>query len=329
MGSTTATRTVPTFTGDIPADELGTTLIHEHVFVGHPELDLNLPHPEWDEEQAVEKAVAGFERLYVLGVRTVVDLTVPGLGRDVARVLRVARRSPVRLVAATGYYTADGLPQFFRTHGPGGLVDSADPLVELFLRDIREGIAGTDVRAGMLKVFSDAEGITPDVERVFAAAAQAHLETGVPVTTHSHSPSRGGIAQQRLLARMGVPLDRVVIGHAGDSGDLDYLMALADSGSYLGFDRFGMDHVVSDAQRFRVLWGLLSRGYADQIVLSHDAAFFSRITPPSWRERAVPNWHMENVHTRVLPRLRELGLDETVLETMMIDNPRVLLAHGT
>ncbi|MBP3043631.1 phosphotriesterase-related protein [Arthrobacter jiangjiafuii] len=327
MGTTTA-RAIPTFTGDVTPDELGTTLVHEHVFVGHPELDLNLPHPEWDEDQAQDRAVAGLERLYALGVRTVVDLTVPGLGRNVTRIQRVAERSPVRLIASTGYYTADGLPQFFRTHGPGRLVDGPDPLIELFLRDIREGIAGTTVRAGILKVFSDAGGITPDTERVFTAAAHAHLETGVPITTHSDSKSRGGTAQQQLLTRLGVPLDRVVIGHAGDSDDLDYLMSLADAGSFLGFDRFGMEHVVPDAQRFRMLCELLGRGYADRILLSHDAAFFSRITPPSWRSRVVPHWHMENVHLRVLPQLRMAGFDELVLQELMIGNPRRLLANG-
>lgn len=319
--------TVQTFTGAVPADRLGTTLIHEHVFVGHPELDLNWPHPEWDEEEALERAVAGFGRLHALGVRTVVDLTVPGLGRDVARVLRVAERTPVRLIAATGYYTAEGLPGFFRTHGPGGLVGGPDPLIELFLRDIREGIAGTGVRAGMLKVFSDAGGITPDSQRVFAAAAYAHLETGVPVTTHSDAKSGGGTAQQQLLARLGVPLDRVVIGHAGDSADLDYLMSLADGGSFLGFDRFGMEHVAPDAQRIRMLLALIERGYADRILLSHDAAFFSRITPPSWRSRVVPHWQMETVHRRVLPQLRAAGLGEAVLDTLLIANPRRLLAN--
>ncbi|MCC9195245.1 phosphotriesterase-related protein [Arthrobacter sp. zg-Y820] len=326
MGSPRA-GAVSTFTGEVPADQLGTTLVHEHVFVGHPELDLNWPHPEWNEEEALDRAVAGFGRLHALGVRTVVDLTVPGLGRDVRRVLRVAERTPVRLIAATGYYTADGLPQFFRTHRPGGLVGGPDPLIEMFLRDIREGIAGTRVRAGMLKVFSDSGGITPDSERVFAAAAHAHLETGVPLTTHSHAESRGGTAQQQLLARLGVPLDRVVIGHAGDSEDLDYLMSLADAGSFLGFDRFGMEHVVPDAQRFRTLCALLSRGYADRILLSHDAAFFSRMTPPSWRSRTVPHWHMETVHRRVLPQLRAAGFAEPVLRMLMIGNPRRLLAN--
>ncbi|GAA3667789.1 phosphotriesterase family protein [Microbacterium marinilacus] len=321
-----AARAVPTFTGDVPGGELGTTLIHEHVFVGHPELDLNFPHPEWDEEEAVERAVAGLERLHGLGVRTVVDLTVPGLGRDVGRVRRVAERSPVRLVASTGYYTADALPQFFVTHRPGGLVGGDDPLVEFFLRDIQEGIAGTGVRAGMLKVFSDARGITPDARRVFEAAAVAHAETGVPITTHSDASVRGGADQQRLLSELGVPADRIVIGHAGDSSDLDHLSALADEGSYLGFDRFGMAHVGSDEQRIATLLSMLDRGYADSILLSHDAAFFSRITPPSWRAASAPEWEMTHLHTRVLPGLRARGVDDATIDTLMIDNPRRVLA---
>ncbi len=179
---------VQTFRGPVSSSALGTTLIHEHVFVGHPELDLDLPHPEWCEDVAVETAVAGLERLWDLGVRTVVDLTVLGLGRDVSRVQRVAERTRVHLVASTGYYTADSLPAFFQTHGPGRLVGGPDPLVELFLRDIEVGIAGTGVRAGMLKVVTDRQGLTPDVQRVMEAAATAHRRTGVPITTHTHAP---------------------------------------------------------------------------------------------------------------------------------------------
>ncbi|MPZ94921.1 MAG: hypothetical protein GEU96_08380 [Propionibacteriales bacterium] len=130
---------VQTLKGPVSAGNLGTTLIHEHLFVGHPELDLNFPHPEWDEPAMVDAAVDGLERLWGLGVRTVVDLTVLGLGRDVARVARVADRTRMQLAVSTGYYTADVLPPFFHTHGPGRLVDGPDPLVELFLNDIEEG----------------------------------------------------------------------------------------------------------------------------------------------------------------------------------------------
>src|SRR5690606_34672754 len=102
----------------------------------------------------------------------------------------------------------------------------------------------------------------------------------VPITTHSDAAARGGLAQQDALSRLGVPLEHVVIGHSGDSLDLPYLRALADRGSYLGFDRFGMEHVGRDEDRIRMLRALLDAGYADRIVLSHDAAVFSRVTPP-------------------------------------------------
>ncbi|GAA3910046.1 phosphotriesterase [Microbacterium invictum] len=304
--------------------DLGVTLVHEHLFVTDPELDACLPHPEWDEERAVAAAVTQLEHLHALGVRTVVDLTVPGLGRNVARVRRVADQVPVNIVVATGYYRT-ALAPFFALNGPGLLVDGPDPLVELFLGDIENGIEGSGIRAGMIKIASDAGGVTPDVARVFAAAAVAHRRTGVPITTHSHSPSRGGLAQQDLLSDLGVPLDRVVIGHAGDSTEPGYVRRLADRGSWLGFDRFGMTHMQSDEARIRTLLDLLHAGYTDQLLLSHDAAVFSRITPPSWRAAHAPRWRMDTLHRAVLPRLRADGVDEATLTRLMVDNPRRLL----
>ena len=102
------------------------------------------------------------------------DLTVPGLGRDVTLVADVAARVPINLIASTGWYTPNVLPTFFQFHGPGRVIDRVDPLIELFVRDLTEGIAGTRVRAGMLKVMTDVDGITPDVARVMTAAAVAH-----------------------------------------------------------------------------------------------------------------------------------------------------------
>ena len=318
-------RSIPTFTGEVDADELGMTLIHEHVFVTDPELDVNMPHPEWDERQMIERAVQTLTDLHARGVQTVVDLTVVGLGRDVRRVAEVAARVPVRLIAATGCYAAETLPTFFRLNGPGLVVDGPDPLVELFVGDIERGIAGTDIRAGIIKIATDAVGLTPDSARVFAAAAEAHRRTGVPITTHSHAASGGGADQQDELDRLGVGLDRVVIGHSGDSTDLAYLRRIADRGSYLGFDRFGMEHLAPDADRVRMLLQLLDAGYADRIVLSHDAAVFSRVTPPSWRAEHVPNWHMQHLFDMILPTLSDAGIDDATLRRLMIDNPRRVL----
>jgi phosphotriesterase-related protein len=320
---------VQTFRGPLPAERLGTTLIHEHVFVGHPELDLNLPHPEWREDEAIETAVTGFERLWALGVRTVVDLTVLGLGRDVARVGRVAEQTRVQLVASTGYYTADVLPAYFHTHGPGRLVGGPDPLLELFLRDIEEGIAGTDVRAAMLKVVTDEQGLTHDVRRVMDAAATAHRRTGVPITTHTHAPSRNGRDQLRFFLERGVAPDRMVIGHCGDSQDLDYLRELMDAGATIGMDRFGMEHVLPDDTRLSTVLTLLQGGYADRMVLSQDAAFFSRVTPPSWRAAHAPHWTLENLSRRILPRLLEQGATPDQVHQLTVLNPARVLTPST
>lgn len=316
---------VASYTGDVTAEALGRTLIHEHLFVGDPELERALPHPEWDEAAAIETAVTTLEQLVDAGVRTVVDLTVPGLGRDVARVAKVAARTRMQIIAATGWYTPDVLPNELRLRGPGRLVDEPDPLVDLFRKDITQGIAGTRVRAGVIKITSDTAGITPDIHRVFAAAARVHHETGTPIITHSAADNRGGVAQQQLLRELGVDLERVVIGHCGDSTDLAYLEQIAEAGSYLGFDRFGMAHAGSDEDRLRTLLTLVERGYADRIVISQDAAIFSRITPPSWRQRMAPNWHLQYLTTTVLPRLQAAGVSPETLDRLLIDNPRRIL----
>lgn len=320
---------VQTFAGPVEARALGMTLMHEHLFVGHPELDLNFPHPEWDETQAISRAVEGLERLWELGIRTVVDLTVLGLGRDVRRVARVARQTRMQLVAATGYYTADVLPAYFHSHGPGLLVDGPDPLVRFFLDDIRCGVAGSGVRAALIKVVTDRPGFTPDVARVMTAAAQAHQETGVPITTHTHAASRNGREQLAFFRKHSVDPQSLIIGHCGDSEDLDYLRELMDAGVTIGMDRFGMEHVLPDEARVRTVLALLRLGYADRMLLSHDAAFFSRVTPPSWRALNAPHWHMENIPRRIVPMLLEGGASPGDLDLMLIDNPARLLPPRT
>ncbi|HET7083094.1 MAG TPA: phosphotriesterase-related protein [Candidatus Limnocylindria bacterium] len=316
---------VNTYRGSVRAGDLGLTLIHEHLFVRNPELELNLPDAEWDESGAVELAVASLNALYQLGVRTVVDLTVPGLGRDVPLVTAVAERVSVNIVASTGWYTHNVLPTYFAFHGPGKLIDEPDPLVELFVRDICEGIAGTSIKAGMLKVMTDADGLTPDVARVMTAAAAAHRQTGVTITTHSNPASRNGLVQQAFLVERGVAPERLVIGHSGDSEELDYLRELMDNGSAIGMDRFGMEHVLSDERRIRTLLALLELGYSDRMLLSHDAAIYSHVTPPAWRAREAPNWQMENIPRRILPKLREVGVSDEEIEQMLVRNPARLL----
>jgi phosphotriesterase-related protein len=177
----------------------------------------------------------------------------------------------------------------------------------------------------MIKVVTDRQGLTADVCRVLGAAVAAHLQTGVPITTHTHAPSRNGRDQLAFFTARGVAPDRLVIGHCGDSEDLDYLRELMDAGATIGMDRFGMEHVLSDDRRVATVLALLRLGYAERMVLSHDAAFFSRVTPPSWRARHAPHWHMQNLSRRIVPRLLAGGATEEDIRQMMVRNPARLL----
>lgn len=316
---------VPTYRGACEPGELGVTLMHEHVFVRDPELELSLPESEWDAAGAIERAVRDLTAIHALGVRTIVDLTVPGLGRDVHTVALVAGRVPVRIVASTGWYTRNALPLHFQLRGPGLPIDGPDELTELFIRDIEDGIGGSTVRAGMLKVTMDAAGLTEDIARIMRAAAIAQQHTGVTITTHSNPGRRNGLEQQRFLRECGVSLDRVIIGHSGDTDDVAYLRALMDAGSTIGMDRFGMEHVLSDERRTATLLELLRLGYADRMVLGHDAAAYSHVTPPSWRALHAPGWTWEDIPRRILPRLRQGGASDAELDQMLVANPRRLL----
>lgn len=307
--------------------ELGATLMHEHVFGLSPEILWNWPDiPEgWDLATRAREAAGKLDDLKAEGIDTIVDLTVVGLGRYVPAVRRVAELTEVNIVVATGLYTYDALPPYFGNRGPGSLFGGPDRLAEFFVRDITEGIGRTGVKAAMLKCASDHQGMTAGCERVFRAVARAHLETGTPITTHSHSASRGGLQQQRLLAAEGVDLSRVVIGHAGDSTDLGYLEELIAAGSYIGMDRFGIETISSFEDRVAVVAEMCARGHAGRMVLSHDSYCFNdRFDPDVVRSRH-PNYHLLHISRDVLPELRGRGVTEDQIHQMLVENPRRIL----
>lgn len=319
--------TVNTLRGPIDSSQIGTALMHEHIMARNPELEQNIVHPEYDEAAIFERARKSLTSLHeVKGIDTLVDLTVLGLGRDVPTVARLAEEVPLNIVVATGYYTAKDLPTYFHTHAPDGLVGKTlggpDVLETMFIEDITKGIPHTDgVQAGIIKIVTEEHGITPDLERVYRAAARAQAETGVPISTHTNVHFANGRDQQKWFRANGVDLERTVIGHSGDSTDLDYLKELMDNGSFIGMDRFGMEFVLDDDSRVDTLAKLLEQGYAEKITISHDAGFFSINTPPSWRAKHTPNWHHHRISDYVLPELRKRGVTEEQIAQMMIVNP--------
>ena len=319
---------VDTVRGPISATELGVTLMHEHVFVLSPEIIANYPEGWGEETVREQQAVDKLNALKAAGVDTIVDLTVIGLGRYIPRIQRVAMRTDLQIVVATGVYTYNDVPMYFHFSGPGTDMDGPEPMVEMFVRDITEGIAGTGVKAAILKCATDEPGLTPGVERVLRAVAVAHRATGVPISTHTHARTRRGLEQQRVFAEEGVDLGRVIIGHSGDTTDLDYLEELIAAGSYIGMDRFGLDNILGFEDRVDTVARMCARGHADKMVLAHDASCHIDWLPESALPIVLPNWHFQHIHNDVLPALRERGVTEEQITTMLVDNPRAIFTHG-
>ncbi|WP_119731065.1 phosphotriesterase family protein [Thermomonospora amylolytica] len=318
---------VETVRGAVDVAELGRTYMHEHVFVLSTEHVQNHGHGAWwDEEERIADATAKLRGLVEDGVTTIADPTVWGLGRYIPRIRRIAEQVPeLNIIVATGLYTYDKLPFQLDFLGPGTLFGGPDPMVEMFVRDITEGIADTGVKAAFLKCCVEEPGLTPGVSRVLHAVAAAHRETGAPITVHTSASAQTGRIAVEVLGKEGVDLSKVVIGHAGDSNDLDYLMELADTGAILGMDRFGLDAYNPTARRVATVAALCERGYADRMVLSHDANCFTDWfgpDPEQLRGVAAPNWHYRHIGADVLPALREAGVTDAHLDQMLVTNPR-------
>src|SRR5271166_2940619 len=160
--------------GAIDTADLGVTLMHEHVFVLSPEIVQNYPEVWGEEARREADAIRRLNELKAPGVDSIVGLTVIGLGRYIPRIARIAAATELNIVVATGVYTYNDVPMHFHFTGPGTVLDGPEPMTELFVRDIEEGIAGTGVKAAILKCATDEPGVTPGVERVLRAVAQAH-----------------------------------------------------------------------------------------------------------------------------------------------------------
>lgn len=324
--------TVPTAAGEVGVEALGVVLMHEHVFIRTEPLHGGWPgFGGWDEAAEVAGARERLRQLKQAGVDTILDMTVPGLGRDPALVARAAAGTGLQVMFATGYYTYDNLPFPFHFRGPGKVLDNDDHVLEsLFERDVTTGIGDTGIRAAVLKVVADRQGITPDVERLTRAIANVHVRTGTPICTHADAQTERGLDQQRIFTEHGVDLSRVLIGHSNETTDLSYLERLIGNGSYLGWDRCGLDVVVPLADQLDTLAELCKRGHAGKLMLSHDKASFTDWFSNAETDASLPNWQYTYIHNGVLPGLRDRGVPQEQIEQILVRNPREFFAgHDT
>jgi phosphotriesterase-related protein len=310
---------IETTAGPVDADQLGRTLVHEHLITASEAVREQYPQL-YDREAEHRRAVEGVRAAMAHGVRTWVDPSCMDLARDAAWFARVAEETGIQLVMCTGIYGQHYtfLPYHFQSR-------DEDYLADVFVHDIEQGIQGTAVKAAFLKCAADEPGLTPDMEKVHRAAARASKRTGRPIMAHSRPASRTGLEQMRIFEEEGVDPRKVQIAHTGDSDNLDHIEELLATGCWIGMDRFGLDLYLPLEQRIATVVELCKRGYADRMMLSQDYCATIDWYPQELIEQMVPKWSFTLIFDEVLPALREGGVTEEQIETMLDRNPAAWL----
>lgn len=298
--------------GPVDGNELGFTLVHEHLLANPPEVlsskdpDLVMP--------SVEKAISELKLFAAAGGKTLVEGSPISYGRDVQGLIKIAESVPqVHVIASTGFYTAQTLEDTFSRK-------SVDELAEIMIREILEGMNGTKYRAGVIKVAVSYFNIHPVEEKCLKAAARAHKETGAPIQVHTTYGTMG-LEVASILKREGADLGKVLLLHMDENLDLWLMEKVLRSGVNISFDKFGrVRYRIPEEKRIKYLEKLIEKGFENQIMVSTDMG------RRSYFKSYGGGPGLEYLPKIIIPRLKEMGWSDEIIDKLFIENPKRYLA---
>jgi phosphotriesterase-related protein len=334
---------VMTVRGPVPVDQLGMTLMHEHIFndcrcwwhapktrerqylaesfvcieiLGELRQDpfVNRHNITLDDEPL---AIAELTAFAAEGGRTVVEPTCQGIGRDPRALRRVSEATGLNIVMGAGYYLGSSHPEKVAAM-------TAEQIADEIIREATQGVDGSDVKIGLIGEIGVSSDFTAGEEKSLRGAAQAQVRTGLPLMVHLPGWFRLGHRVLDVVAEEGGDLRHTVLCHMNPShDDQPYQQELAARGAFIEYDMIGMDFFYadqlvqcpSDEEAARAIVKLVEAGYTDRILLSHDVFLKMMLTRYGGNGYAYIPRHF-------LPRLRRHGLNEAILNQMMQDNPR-------
>ena len=335
---------VKSVNGTLTREQLGVVTTHEHVLLDLTAFYQALPAPgiENPAEQKVEMWNLGIlsRDCYALkdnlllddekvqadelrffknaGGDTVVDASLPGIGRDPAALARISKETGLNIIMGTGFYVGE-------TH-PKELDAMTEPeIAKLMTRELTEGVdgvcAGYIGEIGISEIFDDKE------RRVLRAAAIAQQETGVAINVHINPWTVNGLEASDILLKAGVQPQRICISHIDVEDREDYIYALLKKGIYVEFDNFGKEYYirrevrnsgyglfVHDTDRVKLLKKLIDDGYLHQILLSCDLCLKNLM-------HKYGGWGYDHVLTNIVPMMEDEGITDAQIQTLLVDNP--------
>lgn len=304
--------------GPIDIKDLGQTLIHEHVFSCCDwSMRMAFRNRFCEPDLLLKMAVTQLMRAKKYGVKTIVDGTPINLGRDIHMIRRAAELSGINVIASSGFYHQED--PWLTTRPPG-------QIYELLLGECLGGLEDTDILPGILKCGVDYPGFTPYIKNILKITGDVSVKVGLPVFCHTVPELEQGNEVLNIFERCGLPLNRVVVGHSGDSDNIPYLESLLKRGCYLGMDRFGIVTTPATTleKRAQTVFELCGRGWSDHLFFSHDFApytgFFTMWEDTKNADYANLEVDFSYVHRNVLPLLKEKGISQNSLDNMFVRN---------
>ena len=282
----------------------GYTLMHEHIFI-----DLSgIKKLDDCRLDCKNETIEEFKKLYENGVRNITEVTNIGMGRDVNYIKEVSEKSGINVICATGFYKEPFYPEFVYEK-------NEKELSEIMKNDILKGIDGTDIKAGIIGEIGSSKDIMTETElKVFKSAIITHLETGVPITTHT-SLGTMGHEQVKLFKEYKVNTDKIVIGHVDLSGNVEYILEMLYNGVYVEFDTIGKNNYLPDDIRIEMLKEIEKRKLIDRVFLSMD---ITRKSNMEYKGGIGYNY----IFNVFIPKLKEAGIKENSIEKMLKINPQ-------
>ncbi len=296
---------IQTVLEQIGPSDAGLTYAHEHILTRPP-----LWRIQEDSDyvlDSIPKILVELDLFHQAGGRTIVDATAIDYGRDARDLLLVAKKTPVHIVAITGFNRGDYADDVLSAM-------TVEEMTNLCLKDIQEGMDDTEARAGIVKTGTSYGFIRPIEERYTLAAGRTQKITGCPIITHT---TLGTMAHEQLdmLEQEGVNLQKVGIAHLDQNLDFGYLDSIADRGANVMFDGPSKIKYATDEERILMLNRLIDSGHAERILISGDMGRRSYLKGYG----GGPGF--EYIIKKFIPRLQKYGWDDDLIKQVFVTNP--------
>ena len=332
--------------GELGRDQLGTVTTHEHVLLDLTAFYQELPVPGiedpatqkvemWnlgilsrdcyalkdnlllDDEEVQADELARFRDA---GGDTVVDASLPGIGRDPEALRRISEKTGLNIIMGTGFYVGETHPKELATMSDREVAD-------LMVKELTEGVDGTGICAGYIGEIGISEIFDDKERKVLRAAALAQKDTGVAINVHINPWTTNGLEAADILLNAGVAPDRICISHIDVEDREDYVWALLKKGVYVEFDNFGKEYYirrevrnsgygcfVHDTDRVKFLKKMIDDGYLGQVLLSCDLCLKNLM-------HKYGGWGYDHVLTNIIPMMEDEGITADEIRTLLLENP--------